>query len=286
LGQVKGEKALFFGNEHGVHALVDLDSDEPNVAWSFETQHSVWAQPLYLTIAAQGDGIALPQNRLFAGSLDKQLYSLDPDTGKEIWSTNLGGSIVAPPVYDAQRQRLYVGTLDSEVYAISLNGEKVGRYDTEGWVWGTPKLYQESIYFTDLKGWIYELALTPLNELNTDTDQAFSETWKLELTDESAALRASPTIYEPLDNPERPVLLVSGADKRVYALDLFDPDSPSILWNKELADVAYSEIVVVHEIEDEQTQELVVISTYDEDHLLVALRLDNGKEEWSHQYDD
>lgn len=286
LGQVQGQKALFFGNEHGVSALVDIDTNAPRIAWDFETEHSVWGQPLYLTVSQGIDGFALPDLQLIVGSLDKHLYSLNPDTGEQNWKLDLAGAIVSPPTYDPQRQRLYVGTLDSEVYAISVTGQIIGRFETNGWVWGSPTLYKDSIYVTDLTGWLYELALHPASELNSPADQGFREAWSVQLTDEDLALRPSPTIYEPLGDPTRPILLVGSEDHFVYAIDLFDPNGRSIKWRQEVEDETHSQIVVVNQPDGDSIKELVIVSTYNEDNLIVALRLDNGDQEWAYQYED
>lgn len=279
--ELGGEDRLFFGNESGVHALTGIDGDDPKIEWSFEdVDHSVWAQPLYISDVEGLETIDEPV--LYAASLDKQLYALNPETGKKLWSLDLKGAIVNQPTFDRERERLYVSTLDYEVYAISLDGKVIDRYETNGWVWGRPALYrydgEDRLYFNDLAGWMYELTLT---------NEGFEETWKAEVTEDGAALRATPTIIEAEGTP---FLLVGSEDQHVYAIDL---DEKSIKWRREMEDKVFSRVVVVNNVtraddqENEETAEpLVIVSTDDSGHLLVALNLVDGKERWSYEYDE
>ncbi len=127
--------------DHTLHAL-DMNGTEQ---WSFETEGPLWAKPVY-------DG-----EKLYLASMDHHLYALNPRTGNEIWSVDLGGTTVTSPEI-SEDGLLYLGTFESEVLAIrSSNGVKVWTFQANDWVWGAPALVDDVIYATDISGWIYAL---------------------------------------------------------------------------------------------------------------------------------
>src|SRR5690606_36054860 len=112
---------------------------------------------------------------LFVASLDQHVYALNPADGSKHWSIDLKASIPGGITLDTQRQLLYVGTLGSELVALDLEGNIVDTYKTEGWLWGTPTLFDNKLYFGDLKGYLYELHLT-------DGDEVFGDVFKRQLS--------------------------------------------------------------------------------------------------------
>lgn len=292
-----GEGKLFFGNEHGVVAL-DITGESPRELWSFETNHSIWAQMLYVNDAS----LDIPPT-LFVASLDQHVYALNPADGSKHWSIDLKASIPGGITLDTQRQLLYVGTLGSELVALDLEGNIVDTYKTEGWLWGTPTLFDNKLYFGDLKGYLYELHLT-------DGDEVFGDVFKRQLSPDP--LRASPLIVEGLldsgetegeDNDTAsvenvPVLVIGSQNGRVYALDLADTNwirrgENGLRWTKTLegktvTDLAWLDLAVVAQDGQNIEQErLVIVGTEQTDRLVVALRLnDGGSQVWSYKYDD
>jgi outer membrane protein assembly factor BamB len=249
-----GDGELFVGTEHGVYAL-DISEEKPGEKWSFDTEHSVWAQPLYVNDPELGPPT------LFVASLDQHLYALDPDTGRSRWSIDLDGALVGQPTLDVEHSRLYIATLNYEVYAISLDGEEEDSYATRGWVWGSPVLHDSRLYFGDLKGWLYEVEIT---------DEGFGDDWSRQLAD--GALRAAPIIIED-------TLVAASDDQKVYAVNLTDR---SVSWEKDVEAPAVTDITwVMHNDEP-----VVVVGTKEKDTLLVALRLSDGNKEWAYKYDD
>lgn len=248
--------SLFFGNEHGVHKL-DISNDEPREVWEFETDHSIWAQPLYVNDPELGEPT------LFVASLDQHLYALNPDDGGVRWKVDLDGALVSQPLLDTEHHRLYIGTLNYKIFALNFtDGEKVAEYEAEGWIWDTPLFTNSNLYFGDLSGWLYELPVTA---------DGFGEAWKTQLAEE--ALRAAPVVVDG-------VLVVASQDEKVYAINLEDK---SRKWEKEVGAPAIAGLFTVVTIEEET---LLVVGTKDKDRLLVALRLSDGDEEWSKKYED
>jgi outer membrane protein assembly factor BamB len=67
--------------------------------------------------------------RLVAGEKDGTLRCRDRATGLSLWVLRTGGPLLAPPLVDAERRRLYVGTTDKRILEVSLDEGKAG------WAW-------------------------------------------------------------------------------------------------------------------------------------------------------
>lgn len=263
-----GGDMLFFGTEHGISAL-NIANDEPELAWEFETGHSVWAQSVYLN----NPELDLPPT-LFVTSLDKHLYALDPENGKERWSLDMGGGIPGGITLDVEHRRLYVGTLAGEVIAVDFDGQELASYETDGWVWGNPVLHDGYLYFGDLDGMLYELEIT---------EDGFGEAAKRKLSEEP--LRATPLIVQ--DDAGQAVLVIGSDDEYVYAIDLSQPnwisdDDIDVRWKQEANAAAVTELTTV----ERDGKQLVIVGTENKDRLVLALRLnDGGKREWAYKYE-
>ncbi len=265
---------LFFGNEGGITALGISDiegADAPEVAWEFETEHSVWSQPLYL----DGEDFGIDPT-LIVASLDQHIYGVNPANGSQRWVIDLGGGIPGNITLDRDRQRIYVGTMNNEVVAVSLEGEIVDRFETDGWVWGSPALYNDMLYFGDLSGYIYELELT---------EDGFGEASQRQLT-EDKPVRATPLIVD--DAEGRLVLIVGSEDGFIYALNLtwISERSEQLRWKYEADTRAVSELTWISAGEER----LIVVGTEESDRMVLALRLNanstEGERIWSYEYDN
>jgi outer membrane protein assembly factor BamB len=68
-------------------------------------------------------------SRLVAGEADGTLRCRDRATGVSLWTLRTRGALVAPPLVDPGRRRLYLGTTDKRILEVSLDrGEP-------GWAW-------------------------------------------------------------------------------------------------------------------------------------------------------
>jgi outer membrane protein assembly factor BamB len=68
-------------------------------------------------------------SRLLAGERDGTLRCRDRATGLSLWVLRTGGPLVAPPLVDLGRRRLYLGTTDKRILEVSLDQGK------PGWAW-------------------------------------------------------------------------------------------------------------------------------------------------------
>jgi outer membrane protein assembly factor BamB len=109
---VDGDRALVAGR--GL-AAVDLASGR--VLWNDASGADTTTPPV-----ATG-------SRLFAGEADGTLRCRDRATGSSLWTLRTSGALMAPPLVDETRRRLYLGTTDKRILEVSLDKGK------GGWAW-------------------------------------------------------------------------------------------------------------------------------------------------------
>lgn len=245
---------VYFGL--GSRNVVAVSRETGQEVWTFHTDHGVWARPLYLPKDPSG---ATNGAVLFVVSLDHRLYALDAETGKALWHKDLGGAAPGNPVYDAQRERLYIGTFSSELVAVDLKTrEIVDRFETDGWLWGSPVFADDVLYFGDLAGTLYAVRIT---------DEGFQQVWKKPIAEDG--IRATPILTNGL-------VVVAAKDHNVYAVNKEDGASR---WYKDIKGEALSDLVFVPG-PDEDAAGWVIAGTTNNDRLVVALAADTGEEAW------
>jgi outer membrane protein assembly factor BamB len=109
---IDGDRALVAGRGF---AAVDLASGR--VLWSDASGADTTAPPV-----AAG-------SRLLAGEADGTLRCRDRATGSSLWVLRTSGALLAPPLVDEARRRLYLGTSDKRILEVSLDEGK------SGWAW-------------------------------------------------------------------------------------------------------------------------------------------------------
>jgi outer membrane protein assembly factor BamB len=254
-GVAVDSERVYFGL--GSRNVVAVSRETAEEAWVFETDHGVWATPVY--VQENGHGPAT----LYVVSLDHYFYAIDPETGKERWSLDLGGAAPGNMLYDETLHRVYVGTFVSELLAIDLAEQKiVARFKTDGWLWGKPALEiqedgTEVLYFGDLNGNLYAVKIT---------GDTFEQVWTQEVAKE--AIRATPLLTDGL-------VIVGSRDKRVYAVDKEDG---SRRWEENADGEALTELVLVPGSND--ASDLVLVGTDSGDNRLVAYAIDSGEQAW------
>jgi len=122
--------------------------------WDFAAGHSLWAAPV-----ADSDV-------LYQASMDHHVYALNVQDGSVAWdSGDLGGQIVAAPAVHSNGSRLYTAIFGSKVddparssQLIALDaatGKVAWNLPIAGWVWATPALHEDTLYFGDTAGYFY-----------------------------------------------------------------------------------------------------------------------------------
>lgn len=221
-------------------------TEKPELVWTFETGHGVWAKPLLL------DGV------LYVTSLDHHVYAVDAQSGEQIWaSEDLNGAVPGRPTYDTERGLIYVGTLNSQVYALNARDGSIAKvFDASDWVWGSPVLYEGTLYFADLSGWLYALSADDWAEM----------VWKDRVT-ETGGIRASPLVTDT-------VIYVTSSDGYLRARDR---DDGSNIWRAPSSEVQGQQILSppVH------LSGLVLVSPMGTETFLVAYDAETGTPQWN-----
>jgi outer membrane protein assembly factor BamB len=247
---------VFFGL--GSRNVVAVSRTTGQEMWTFNTNHGVWARPLYVPAdPANGAGRAV----VYVTSLDHNLYALDAETGDELWRRNLGGAAPGNMVYDPLRQRIYIGTFVSELVAVDLvSRDIIARFKTDGWLWGSPAFDGDVLYFGDLTGTLYAVRVT---------DSGFEQVWKMPVAE--AGIRATPILSNGL-------VIVASKDQNVYAVNKEDGAGR---WYQGAQGQVLADLVFVPGAgADEEATDLVIVSTNQGDRLVIALAANSGEERW------
>jgi outer membrane protein assembly factor BamB len=125
--------------------LYTLDMSGKEVADPIELGGALWSAP-------STDGTFL-----YVTSLDHHFHIIDIATGKAADSIDLGGAAPSSPVIGSDG--VYVGSFASTVEFIQSNGKHEVIATADNWIWGSPVLDGETLYYADLNGKIYSLDL-------------------------------------------------------------------------------------------------------------------------------
>jgi outer membrane protein assembly factor BamB len=102
----------FFGTEQAEFCGVDWKKIKAE--WSFSDDAG--------QTSVRGCAAVTPKHVVF-GARNRQVYSLDPITGKKNWSTTLKSKIDSSPIIVGDK--VYAGSMDGRFYALSLESGKV-----------------------------------------------------------------------------------------------------------------------------------------------------------------
>lgn len=105
---------------------------------------------------------------IYINSLDHHLHILDLSTNELTDPIDLGGA--APSSVAVGTDGVYVGSFASDVKFVQPNGTSEVVASATNWIWGTPTLDNENLYFADLSGNIFSLDLAS-NRQNWDALQ-------------------------------------------------------------------------------------------------------------------
>lgn len=103
----------------------------------------LWAQPVT-------DG-----TRLFVTSLDHSIFAIDLQTYEVIWHQDLEGAVPGGAALGSDGM-LYAGSLAKQLEKFDpATGAHEPVLDTTGWIWGTPVVDGDNLYFSDTEGYFY-----------------------------------------------------------------------------------------------------------------------------------
>jgi outer membrane protein assembly factor BamB len=140
---VLGNK-LFAPNSDGNLYILDLqDGRSVKEATVVPLGGRLWAQPTT-------DG-----ERIYITSLDHSVTAVDANTYEILWHENLSAAVPGSAVL-SEDGMLYVGSLASQLEKFDpAAGKHETVVDAENWVWSTPSLDGDTLYFSDVDGNFY-----------------------------------------------------------------------------------------------------------------------------------
>lgn len=232
------ENKLFAPNADGNLYVLDLQENQSaKDATVVELNGGrLWAQPTT-------DG-----ERVFITSLDHSVMAVDANTYDVVWREELAGAVPGSAVLGAD-EMLYVGSLDARLEQFDpATGDHQTVLDAENWIWSTPNLDGDTLYFGDVDGNFYSF--------HAATDRL---NWKPVKPD--GPITASPLVRE--DH-----ILLATESGSIFALDR----DGKVLWSEEIGGKIYTTPVAA--------SDLTVVAPLETDFYLVALDA-NGRQIWT-----
>lgn len=141
---VVGDK-LFAPNSDGNLYVLDLSDgkSQKQAVKVVELGGRLWAQPVT-------DG-----KRVFVTSLDHSVSAVDIETYAVVWQEDVSAAIPGSPAIGADGM-LYVGSLASQLEKFDpATGKHETALVTKNWIWSTPVVDGDALYFGDVKGNFY-----------------------------------------------------------------------------------------------------------------------------------
>jgi outer membrane protein assembly factor BamB len=227
---------LFAVNSDGNLYILNLqDGQSAKEATVVELGGRLWAQPTT-------DG-----ERVYITSLDHSVIAVDANTYDVLWHEDLGGAVPGSAVL-GEEGTLYVGSLASQLEKFDpASGSHQPVLDAENWVWSTPTLDGDTLYFSDVDGNFYSF--------NVATE---SLNWTVK---PDGPITASPLIQD-----DRILLATESGSVFAVARD------GKILWSEVVGGKIYTTPVA--------TEETIVVAPLETDFYLAALGPD-GRQIWT-----
>jgi outer membrane protein assembly factor BamB len=140
---------LFAVNSDGNLYIIDLqDGQSAKTAKTVKLDGRLWAQPTT-------DG-----QRVYITSLDHSVIAVDVNTYDVLWHEDLGGAVPGAAVLGGDGM-LYTGSLKSQLEKFDpATGKHQPVLDAQNWVWSTPSLDGDTLYFSDIAGNFYSFNTT------------------------------------------------------------------------------------------------------------------------------
>ncbi len=228
---------IYAPNTDGFLYVIGMDGKQ--AADPIELGGALWSAP-------STDG-----SLLYVTSLDHHFHVIDPATGTTAGPIDLGGAAPSSPVVGADG--VYVGSFASTIEFIKPNGDHKVIATTENWIWGSPVLDGETLYYADLNGKIYSLDLAS-NKQNWDVVQPEGPVV-------ANLLIAGDQIY---------VASEANPTSQLGTLVALDRDGKTI-WSKEVGGKLYTSPVAAGD--------LILVAPYQADFVLAAYDA-QGKQAW------
>lgn len=232
---VVGNK-LFAANSDGNLYVLDLqDGQAVKEATIVKLGGRLWSQPTT-------DG-----KRVYVTSLDHFLAAVDINTYEVVWHADLGGAVPGSAVLGADGM-LYVGSLDAQLEKFDpATGNREPVMKAENWVWSTPSVDGDTLYFSDVAGNFYSFNVST-GGLNWNPVQP------------DGPITASPLV-------QKDHILLATESGSVFAVGR----DGKVLWNVEVGGKIYTTPVAAGD--------LILVAPLETEFYLTALD-QNGRQSW------
>jgi outer membrane protein assembly factor BamB len=180
------------------------------------------------------------------------VIAVDANTHKILWHEDLGGAVPGSAVL-AEDGSLYVGSLASQLEKFDpVTGNHQSVLDAENWVWSTPSLDGDTLYFGDVNGNFYAY--------NTSTGKL---NWNPVKPDDSEtpSITASPLVREDQ-------ILIATESGSIFAVDR----EGKVIWNEQVGGNIYTTPIAAGD--------LTIIAPLKTEFYLAAFDL-NGRQVWT-----
>jgi len=228
---------LFAVNSDGNLYILDLqDGQSVKDATVVKLDGRLWAQPIT-------DG-----ERVYVTSLDHSVIAVNAETYEVVWHEDLGGAVPGSAVLSADGM-LYVGSLASKLEKFDpATGNHQPVLDAENWIWSTPSLDGDTLYFGDVDGDLYSFNASS-GKLN----------WKPVKPD--GPITASPLV-------QNDHVLIATESGSIFAVG----NDGKVLWTQQIGGKIYTTPVAAGD--------LTIVSPLETDFYLAALDA-NGRQVWT-----
>lgn len=157
-GLTLADGVIYFGSTEGrLYAWNAADgAAAPGWEEPMTFDGGIWATP------AVRDGI------LYVATMKGELHALNLSDRSEAWGAPFEANGAIPEVIDLGDGRLFLTSIDRHVYILdAATGEQLTDYRAADWVWTTPGIDGENVFFGDFGGAVYGLDITssPAGEL-------------------------------------------------------------------------------------------------------------------------
>ena len=228
---------LFAVNSDGNLYILDLqDGQSVKDATVVKLDGRLWSQP-----ATDGE-------RVYVTSLDHSVIAVNAETYEVVWDEDLGGAVPGSAVLGTDGM-LYVGSLASKLEKFDpATGNHQPVLDAENWIWSTPSLDGDTLYFGDVDGNLYSFN-TSSGKLN----------WKPVKPD--GPITASPLV-------QNDHVLIATESGSIFAVG----NDGKVLWTQQIGGKIYTTPVAAGD--------LTIVSPLETDFYLAALDA-NGRQVWT-----
>jgi outer membrane protein assembly factor BamB len=185
----KGNLKWKFKTNGPVHGTPVIDQNKVYIggwdailyALNVETGKEIWHFATGTQTAFKGiqSSVAVSDGKVYFGAREPFFFALDAETGKLIWKYNAENSWILSSAV-VKENTVYVGT--SDTYALLALDAKTGtekyRFKANGYVYSSPAIAGNTIYFGDFTGNFFSLDLLSngkkSNFISTDTRKQYA----------------------------------------------------------------------------------------------------------------